>query len=35
MEKNMLRLNDVKWFVGQINGQRLGLEEIIKEIKAL
>lgn len=31
----MLRLNDIKEYIGQINGETLGVNDLFKEIKAL
>lgn len=35
MHPTMLRLNDIKEYIGQINGETLGVNDLFKEIKAL
>lgn len=35
MHPNALRLEDIKNYIGQINGESLGVNDLFKEIKTL
>lgn len=35
MQQNILRLSDIKNYIGQIDGESLGVSDLFKEINAL